>query len=324
MQWNPKDRKERPQASKIRKGGNLEWEMVSSFTSLALTFRVWLYFLSLWCSLYTFCLMARVVFYCLLCHVNCVVQFHYFTWLLLLHGFVILGCFTMFYRYFFRILLCHGFVLLGRFTMCFFCCAFSVFCSVYHTLLHYNHLFSLDKLKFSSFFGLISAILSQNSNWGVANCSVPTLATFIWWLIHQSDFQSFTPHFSAIFCGGCKAVVVCWVFQFYCRCSSCFLGYWRRTLVFQLFATTCSDFLSSLLFACQLHRRWEKYNAKGWTDKGAHKYGRLSDQSWWEKWGEQYDGQGSVVKWYVNKMKNFLSMISIEEYLHWWSIVLLL
>eukprot|EP00252_Welwitschia_mirabilis_P008922 TRINITY_DN21184_c0_g1_i2.p1 TRINITY_DN21184_c0_g1~~TRINITY_DN21184_c0_g1_i2.p1 ORF type:complete len:505 (-),score=105.81 TRINITY_DN21184_c0_g1_i2:346-1860(-) len=42
---------------------------------------------------------------------------------------------------------------------------------------------------------------------------------------------------------------------------------------------------------------WEKYNAKGWTEKGAHKYGRLNDQSWWEKWGEQYDGRGSVVKW---------------------------
>ncbi|KAF3796685.1 hypothetical protein EJ110_NYTH00892 [Nymphaea thermarum] len=42
---------------------------------------------------------------------------------------------------------------------------------------------------------------------------------------------------------------------------------------------------------------WEKYDAKGWTEKGAHKYGRLNDQSWWEKWGEQYDGTGSVLKW---------------------------
>eukprot|EP00850_Spirogloea_muscicola_P012163 SM000078S22022 [mRNA] locus=s78:52965:60875:+ [translate_table: standard] len=42
---------------------------------------------------------------------------------------------------------------------------------------------------------------------------------------------------------------------------------------------------------------WEKYNAKQWTEKGAHKYGRLNDQSWWEKWGEQYDGRGAVVKW---------------------------
>ncbi|ERM96367.1 uncharacterized protein LOC18424299 isoform X1 [Amborella trichopoda] len=42
---------------------------------------------------------------------------------------------------------------------------------------------------------------------------------------------------------------------------------------------------------------WEKYNAKGWTEKGAHKYGRLNEQSWWEKWGEQYDGSGSVLKW---------------------------
>uniref|UniRef100_M8BG23 Chitin elicitor-binding protein n=1 Tax=Aegilops tauschii TaxID=37682 RepID=M8BG23_AEGTA len=42
---------------------------------------------------------------------------------------------------------------------------------------------------------------------------------------------------------------------------------------------------------------WEKYDAKGWTEKGAHKYGRLNEQSWWERWGEHYDGRGSVLKW---------------------------
>lgn len=42
---------------------------------------------------------------------------------------------------------------------------------------------------------------------------------------------------------------------------------------------------------------WEKYDAKGWTEKGAHKWGRLNEQSWWEKWGEHYDGRGSVLKW---------------------------
>ncbi|RVX15873.1 hypothetical protein CK203_005662 [Vitis vinifera] len=42
---------------------------------------------------------------------------------------------------------------------------------------------------------------------------------------------------------------------------------------------------------------WEKYDAKGSTEKGAHKYGRLNEQSWWEKWGEHYDGRGSVLKW---------------------------
>ncbi|KAH7420653.1 hypothetical protein KP509_13G015800 [Ceratopteris richardii] len=42
---------------------------------------------------------------------------------------------------------------------------------------------------------------------------------------------------------------------------------------------------------------WEKYNAKGWTEKGAHKYGKLNEQSWWERWGEQYDGRGAVLKW---------------------------
>ncbi|XP_057435143.1 protein EARLY STARVATION 1, chloroplastic [Lotus japonicus] len=42
---------------------------------------------------------------------------------------------------------------------------------------------------------------------------------------------------------------------------------------------------------------WEKYDAKGWTEKGAHKYGRLNEQSWWEKWGEHYDGRESVLKW---------------------------
>ncbi|KAL7615381.1 hypothetical protein Lser_V15G04939 [Lactuca serriola] len=42
---------------------------------------------------------------------------------------------------------------------------------------------------------------------------------------------------------------------------------------------------------------WEKYDAKGSTEKGANKYGRLNEQSWWEKWGEHYDGRGSVLKW---------------------------
>ncbi|XP_042403341.1 protein RNA-directed DNA methylation 3-like isoform X2 [Zingiber officinale] len=42
---------------------------------------------------------------------------------------------------------------------------------------------------------------------------------------------------------------------------------------------------------------WEKYDAKGWTEKGAHKYGRLNEQSWWEKWGEHFDGRGFVLKW---------------------------
>ncbi|XP_077220604.1 protein EARLY STARVATION 1, chloroplastic-like isoform X1 [Tasmannia lanceolata] len=42
---------------------------------------------------------------------------------------------------------------------------------------------------------------------------------------------------------------------------------------------------------------WEKYDARGWTEKGAHKYGRLNEQSWWEQWGEHYDGRGSVLKW---------------------------
>eukprot|EP00899_Mesostigma_viride_P008111 jgi/Mesvir1/17300/Mv07699-RA.1 len=42
---------------------------------------------------------------------------------------------------------------------------------------------------------------------------------------------------------------------------------------------------------------WEKYNAKGWTEKGAHKHGHFGNQSWWEKWGEQYDGMGAFTKW---------------------------
>ncbi|XP_065034568.1 protein EARLY STARVATION 1, chloroplastic-like isoform X1 [Musa acuminata AAA Group] len=46
------------------------------------------------------------------------------------------------------------------------------------------------------------------------------------------------------------------------------------------------------------YEKWrEKYDAKGWTEKGAHKYGRLNEQSWWEKWGEHYDGRGFVLKW---------------------------
>ncbi|KAI3962727.1 hypothetical protein MKW92_022633 [Papaver armeniacum] len=44
--------------------------------------------------------------------------------------------------------------------------------------------------------------------------------------------------------------------------------------------------------------KWfEKYDAKGSTEKGAHKYGKLNEQSWWERWGEHYDGRGSVLKW---------------------------
>lgn len=50
-------------------------------------------------------------------------------------------------------------------------------------------------------------------------------------------------------------------------------------------------------FVLSISFRWEKYDAKGWTEKGAHKYGRLNEQSWWEKWGEHYDGRGSVLKW---------------------------
>ncbi|XP_010918224.1 protein EARLY STARVATION 1, chloroplastic [Elaeis guineensis] len=42
---------------------------------------------------------------------------------------------------------------------------------------------------------------------------------------------------------------------------------------------------------------WEKYDAKGSTEKKAYKYGRLDEQSWWEKWGEYYDGRGFVAKW---------------------------
>ncbi|KAI3947757.1 hypothetical protein MKX01_034422 [Papaver californicum] len=42
---------------------------------------------------------------------------------------------------------------------------------------------------------------------------------------------------------------------------------------------------------------FEKYDAKGSTEKGANKYGKLNEQSWWERWGEHYDGRGSVLKW---------------------------
>ena len=51
------------------------------------------------------------------------------------------------------------------------------------------------------------------------------------------------------------------------------------------------------ILMCWIFPRWEKYDAKGWTEKGAHKYGSLNEQSWWEKWGENYDGGGSVFKW---------------------------
>jgi len=57
--------------------------------------------------------------------------------------------------------------------------------------------------------------------------------------------------------------------------------------------------LSANDFFCNSVSRWEKYDAKGSTEKGAHKYGQLNEQSWWEKWGENYDGRGYVLKWLV-------------------------
>ncbi|KAM1443345.1 hypothetical protein ACFX2I_039633 [Malus domestica] len=43
--------------------------------------------------------------------------------------------------------------------------------------------------------------------------------------------------------------------------------------------------------------RWEKYDAKGWTEKGAHKYGRLNEQSWTDKWAETELGTKWGDKW---------------------------
>lgn len=42
---------------------------------------------------------------------------------------------------------------------------------------------------------------------------------------------------------------------------------------------------------------WERYNAKGYVERGVEKSGRHARQAWWEKWGEQYDGQGETLKW---------------------------
>ncbi|KAF7829493.1 inactive purple acid phosphatase-like protein [Senna tora] len=42
---------------------------------------------------------------------------------------------------------------------------------------------------------------------------------------------------------------------------------------------------------------WEKYDAKGWTEKGAHKYGRLNEQSWTDKWAETELGTKWGDKW---------------------------
>jgi len=49
-----------------------------------------------------------------------------------------------------------------------------------------------------------------------------------------------------------------------------------------------------LLF-CAL-ARWESTTPRGGRRR-AYKTGRHNDQSWWEKWGEQFDGRGAVVKW---------------------------
>ncbi|XP_031262146.1 uncharacterized protein LOC116120327 [Pistacia vera] len=50
-------------------------------------------------------------------------------------------------------------------------------------------------------------------------------------------------------------------------------------------------------YAGWFEKWWEKNDAEGWTEKRAHEYGRLNEQSWWEKWGEHYGGRGSVLKW---------------------------
>jgi hypothetical protein len=59
---------------------------------------------------------------------------------------------------------------------------------------------------------------------------------------------------------------------------------------------------------------WEKYNAKGWSEKGAHKYGKLDDQDWWERWGEQYDGRGAVLKWCVYFLMTSFSLKILSEH----------
>ncbi|KAK9129275.1 hypothetical protein Sjap_009762 [Stephania japonica] len=42
---------------------------------------------------------------------------------------------------------------------------------------------------------------------------------------------------------------------------------------------------------------WEKYDAKGQTEKGANKYGRLNEQSWTDKWAETELGTKWGDKW---------------------------
>jgi hypothetical protein len=59
---------------------------------------------------------------------------------------------------------------------------------------------------------------------------------------------------------------------------------------------------------------WEKYNAKGWSEKGAQKYGKLDDQDWWERWGEQYDGRGAVLKWCVYFLMTSFSLKRLSEH----------
>lgn len=85
--------------------------------------------------------------------------------------------------------------------------------------------------------------------------------------------------------------------------------------ILQLSFVGCNQAIEQHVFdnACKYSNRWEKYDAKGWTEKGAHKYGRLNEQSWWEKWGEHYDGSGSVLKWYFSPFLFHYAFILVSK-----------
>lgn len=53
---------------------------------------------------------------------------------------------------------------------------------------------------------------------------------------------------------------------------------------------------------------WERYFANGAIERGVEKSGREVRQAWWEKWGEQHDGEGATLKWSDKWAENGMGM----------------
>ncbi|GJS25661.1 hypothetical protein Tco_0454293 [Tanacetum coccineum] len=57
---------------------------------------------------------------------------------------------------------------------------------------------------------------------------------------------------------------------------------------------------------------WEKYDVKGWCEKKAHKYGRLNEKSWWEKWGQNSEWIYSKMPFYDILLLSLLGVCALS------------